>query len=108
MLDRFGTLRVAEPFLDARDPLLSDPLIGSCQVIRPRRGKHGLQALGEMFALCEPQTHSRIQLAELRVDPGQPRLVVLPTEFDDVTESFEAGLPTRQLRSQILQVEIIL
>src|SRR5262249_37833385 len=51
--DRFGTVRATELLLDECDAFAGDPLLRGRQIIRPRRGQHRLQALGEVFALLE-------------------------------------------------------
>src|SRR5262249_61983833 len=99
--DRFGTVRVAELFLDERDAFAGDPLVRGRQKIRPWCGQHRLQALAEALALLEAQPDSRILLPELRIDLRQQRLVVLPTQPDDVLEGIEARLPGYESRLQI-------
>src|SRR5262249_40276550 len=106
--ERFGTLRAAELLFDECDALARDPLVRGCQVIRPRRGKHGVQALVEVLALLESHAHPRIQLPKLGVDLRQQRLVVLFTQSDDIVEGCKAGLEAHELRPQVLEVEVVL
>jgi len=51
--ERFGVVRVAEPFLDECDALAGDLLLRGRQIIRPRRGQNGLQTFGKVLALLE-------------------------------------------------------
>src|SRR5215470_5635416 len=105
--ERFGVVRVAELLLNAYDALAGDLLLCGCQIIRPRCGQDGLQALGEVLALLDAHADPRIQLSELRVDLRQQRLVVQPAQSDDIVEGIEAGLPGNEPRPQVLEVEVV-
>ena len=105
--DRFGTVGATELLLDECDAFAGDPLLRGRQIIRPRRGQHRLQALGEVLALLEAQADPRIQLPELRIDFRQQRLVVLGAQPDEVVESIEARVPRHESRLQVLQVEVV-
>src|SRR5262245_63262294 len=100
---RFGVVRVAELLLDECNAVALNPLVLCCQVIRPWRGQHGLQALAEMLALLESQAHPRIEFAELSIEARQQRLVILATQPDDVFKSIETRLPLDQSRLQVLE-----
>ncbi len=77
----------------------SDPLVRRREIIRAAARSAWPAGAGEVLALLEAQAHPRIQLAKLRVDLRQQRLVVLSAQPDDVLESIEAGLPCHELSS---------
>ena len=67
-----------------------------------------MQALLEQLVLLESQTHPRIEVAKLRIDAGQLRLVVLAAQADHVVERIEAHVPRRELAAQIVEIEVVL
>ena len=93
--------------LELVQPLGHDPLVRGREIVRSRRREHSLKPLVEMLALLHAQAYLRIELAEVRIDLGQQRIVVLLAQADDVLEGAEAGLPRNQPRAQVLEVEIV-
>ena len=50
----------------------------------------------------------RVELAEVGIDGGQQRVIVLLAELDHVLEGIEVCLPRDQPRPQVLEIEVVL
>ena len=83
-------------------------LLPGCEELGPRRCQQVVAAADEHLVLFPAQAQPRVQLAELRVDVGQQRFVMVVAYGHHVVERIETRLPADELLAQVRQVEVVL